>query len=434
MRRAWTAGGRQKRKTRRDKLRKLSSYLRTGAIDEVLAAFIGLHQWREFRTVEDLLRYVEDHRRWRRGLSPFARLRAPAFLRRFVRTRKSNEPPNEGILELLAELGLEEQLGAYSSRFFGSFPESIAGAFDRLQAYFPALPAELPNRDLWWNLRAGPAFNFFRLAQRIRNEHGVTRGTSAANCFCSYEDIVESERELGNGNAIGLMMQCDALDLLKNEHIISMYWNTSSFSQLEKFHDAARVVGGKSSFWRGPIGLYREQFRKLIEEGLDPEWRELKTYLKTSANIKWDATYILPRIGSGILVGNADEALNCLLNRLAMECSDPGCLTDTVLLLLKNGANVYFRDVAEEQSTLVALIISCISCMETQLSLASPYICCPIRPHGWELEFDGCRVPWLSCLVARKVFWGNDSIAKLPLRLRAFVEAHRDLVSRFGRS
>lgn len=410
----------------KENLRDMNSDLHSAIIDGIVGACSTKERYKE---VETLLTNSETHRRGRDWLSPLSRLRAPLFLRRFFSILQSNERPNEEIVELLIRLGLDEQLVAYYSRFFGSCPKAVPRAFERLQVNIldpPDGPVRAPDRRIRFEVGAGYRLDFFRLAQRIRNEYGTTPGTSSFRRFYSYEDIIDLERKF---DAVDSLIQGDAIRPLTCRNLAVVYKKTSSFSQLETFHDAVSALADRILRQSVADRLYSTQFSRLLMRGLEPKLRDFKRYLKVCGRIDWCASYTFDTIGTAFVEETPDEALNFIINRIGYIAPT---YVDTVLELLQKGANLYFKDPDEKRSTLVALVTLC-QRSESQASKLAPHICCPMRYRGGKVNFDDRQVAWLSCLAARKASQGDDLIRRLPSKLRYFVEAHQDLERELSR-
>ena len=159
--------------------------LKTGSIDHhVLAHAINGHVE---LGAEGLLQYVFDDRRFLEDhgveVSEY-----PGWNECRVKARE--QYPVLEIVELLSRFGLEEQVFAYLARSSGPPCETMARAFEYLQ---PSMFAN-PLIDHRSRPRPGHGFTPFRLAQKIRNEHGFARWYSISECFGSFEDIITLER------------------------------------------------------------------------------------------------------------------------------------------------------------------------------------------------------------------------------------------------
>lgn len=69
-------------------------------------------------------------------------------------------------------------------------------------------------KDLSKDIRHTDNLNFFRLAQRIRNEHDTARQHPPADCLFSYEDIISSGRGIEHNDTVPFMVQCIMLKLV----------------------------------------------------------------------------------------------------------------------------------------------------------------------------------------------------------------------------
>ena len=186
-------------------------------------------RYKRDRIVDDLLTYVEEER-----------LKSPD-------DGSSRElRPNEIVIERLAKLGWEEKVLAYCSRLPPSHLSPMARTSEILQMMpsddarhrFPLEPLRV--------LRPRDYLNYFRLAQKIRNEHGVRRKNSPTNCYKSFGDIISSEQDIGRNSYFVFMLQCIDLKLVGLTHAHRMYKLVFSFFELDALQDAMGTLEAQS--------------------------------------------------------------------------------------------------------------------------------------------------------------------------------------------
>lgn len=419
----------------RDQLDMLSSELRAGTIDSILAAYISRRDHLSLTEISSLLFFLAQERRY--AAPP------PLHLSAHRSSQETNSPPdvefpNRNITEYLSRLGLAEQIFAYFSRFPGPFPEETVLVCERSQLNpYDAFSNHFRREG---GLRAQEKLNYFRLAQRVRNEHGVTRMSSPSSSFNSFEDIIESERKIEQGDTVDFMLKSVEANLVAPRHLISMYHSTTCYLQLEALHEGVTRLRGRSM---GEIDrLFAEKFESLLVNwsGPSPKWPQVKKYLKATDYLESGSDKI---INVEIPDEELDEAVCCLLNCLVRVFLSHGmvhlhrfvgidrALTPEAIQMLKRlldrGANLLFKDPGEELFSLSALLkLAQISLCQFPLSEFSPYICCPLTYEDRVIRFDKFRPAPLSCLAAKAVC-PSENARRLPGTLCSFVERHHEL-------
>lgn len=419
-----------------DELKKLSEYLRTGAIDEVLAEGIALRgAW----LPHIMHPFVIERRKasLRTGSSSCFRIPTQSLKPAKADAGVVEQQPNLSIVEYLARVGLEEQLFAYISRFAGAFPEGLAAAFEFLQAnLFNSRLYRILGKQT--GLTPSSRLDWFRLTQRIRNEHGIQRENSPPDCFHSYEDIVDLERKIKCQDAMDFMFQCMALRLVDVRHVKALYESTSTFSQLCVLHEALPRHAGIEK-WHGDC-LFLEQFWRVGSQRPDPtfSWQEIRTYMRISHFIdtadKWT-------FNTQVMEEVPDEALNCLLNslvrisgdrddpyrRLCDRAIDIDEIIDFLQSLLANNASLVFRDADEDMSSLAAIVVLAnrVTVEQSVLGLL-PFSCCPLAYDGSKVSFDPTQPAPLLCLTARSIPL-SEAGPGFPENQRPLLEAHHEL-------
>lgn len=217
----------QRKHEKREKrwLRHLSADLRAGTIDDLVAAYATRAYGARIRRirkpvygvdVSSLKRYVQDHRC---GFVRFLASSVKGIAKWFTgRIPQETQHANSEILKILCELKLEEQFFAYASRFIVFSPGKIARACELLH-FFKSEPSG--NLVSWFEdvHRSEDEYNLFRLAQRIRDEHGAKRGLSDG--FRSYEDVVLWERKVAHGEVANFLMQCMMSDGATADNVLA---------------------------------------------------------------------------------------------------------------------------------------------------------------------------------------------------------------------
>lgn len=420
----------------KDQLDKLRCGIRAGSADTILAAYVTLRKGKWLYEIQSLLKFMKEQSEIPEdscGVNPVSH-RCP-FGRR-ARSRK--EYPNLDIVESLARLGLKEHLFAYLFRFPRPYPEEMAVVSEILQMN----PFNWKFRRTSNGARSMSSrqpLNFFRLAQRIRNEHGTVRQNSPPECFGSFGDIRDLERAIKAGSVVDFVVQGIRLEVVDPRHLGMMYGCTSSLAQLEALHEEITAVGGEDlrDYAAASFGM---QFRTLSTGVLDspPSWREVRKYLRMAPYFNPGDEIIF---GAEILEEELDEAMNCLLNSvMRVSVEDDGFysvfLTDKTVQILKElldrGASLFSRNPGEEKSSLGALVeFADVIARDLPLSEFSSYICCPLVRSDLGVTFDARRLARLSCLAARRIL--PSTIDSEPFgKLRPFIEAHQELQSQLG--
>lgn len=203
------------------------SEVRDGSIDATLLAYCEVEiDERDFLNLSNLGKFIQ-----------YCRKAVDDFQDGVNKSEKSREYPHRKILEFLAHLGSEEHFFAYTSRFVRFNSEEMACAIEYMQV---SPFNEFLNRDRGRSLGVSPGeqLKFFRMAQKIRDERGITCKRSIEHGFTSLEDIIAMERELANNNAVPFMTQCIALGLVDNRHFEAMYSHARTRFQLNELHGA----------------------------------------------------------------------------------------------------------------------------------------------------------------------------------------------------
>lgn len=266
----------------------------------------------------------------------------------------------------------------------------------------------------------------------MRDERGVGRESPPSDCFRSYEDIIALERKIESNDYVDFMVECIALGYKSYRDLANMYVHAATHSQLETFRDAV----GRLRSYTLSAGItskaYALAFKRIAERGNDftPTWREVKKYLRIFKYIDCRPTSMF---GANIRADEIDEALNCVLNGLAaahrgiLFTDGRRTIIETSLRFLERGASLFFKGPDEKRSSLVALLSACDGVKSERLfSEFSSYLCCRLEYKGTMVTFDAWRPASLTCLAARSMLRSEDS-KRLPLKLRSFVEAHREL-------
>lgn len=361
------------------------------------------------------------------------------LIRKLCGERRSTQDPDDAkslpdkrIVEYWARVGLEKKVFAYLSRFGRFNPEQMALSFEFLQKI--PLDGTLSHRsEMPSGIQAGCKLNFFRLAQRIRDEHSTTRKSPTSCCFRSFQEVIELERRIDGNHCVEFIVQCLTLKLVDWRHVPHLFESTSSLSQLEALQTA---LVRYPDVWHLSQHSYAKRFGELKRRELrrSLSWKELQKFLKTiNCLVPEDAEFLTEEV----LVENPDEALNCLLNIMHLIFGSEGFPTDNFVrilkLLLKKGASWYFRDSDDECSSLTAFVSHVKLVPIRSLSEVLPLICCPLDPDGrscHKLNFDNYLVAPLSCLAARRIRPSCNE-AELPVKLRPFVKTHQELQAFF---
>lgn len=407
-------------------LKKLTFYLRTGAIDEVLIAYFKTERgYPVFNEHERLARYVK-------GSVGLPEIRDADSMSNLTLCEdqypNGKKHPFKKIVEYLAHVGLEEQVFTYLSRFPGPFAEDIAMVCERLQ--MNPLNWYL-NRTLGKQsgFESGQKLNHFRLAQRFRNEYGTPRRIIPSKCFHSFEDIVELERQIEQNDFLNSMLLSVASELVDRRHFKEMYRCLLTRPQLIALHDVLSQVGLESDY------IFANRFEVLTSLNPDPlpTWPEFKQYLDVRRKYPYGRIFDI-----SIKEGEVDEALNYLLEYALLiescDYSDFARMENEAAVLvgqlLRKGASLFYRCPTSSESSLFMLLrlLSNLH-VEFQVSQFSQFICCPIvydSKLGMRLAFDRTRVHPLSCLSARRIpFSAHET--ELPDRLHSFAMSHRNL-------
>lgn len=155
--------------------------------------------------------------------------------------RQSNDclGPESEILDLLSQMMMAEQFSAHSTRFLGSHPGEIAQAFQRFQVN---TRSSLPQSRKPYGFRLGDKLNSFRMAQSIRDEHGIATESLKQIDFRSYEDIIVLEQKIESDHAVDFMIHCYSLAPKNDRHSLEFVYScTSTHAQLDKLHLAIRT-------------------------------------------------------------------------------------------------------------------------------------------------------------------------------------------------
>lgn len=401
-------------------LEKLRIDLRTGVMDSVLLAYFA-----EIRG--NLNNYNADDEPLVRNLLAYLKRYHNITRRPNTRSLRRTRRCFAEIIELLARLGLERQLFAYLSRFPGHRLARTARAYEYLQV----VPLD---EDLHQILGTGTGIrptdrlNFFRLAQRLRDEHGIARSNPIPNCFQSLEDIIELEDRIELKNPQEFMHQCLDLTLVDGRHIEKMYKSMWTYSQLDTLHEKIlRLIVRSSATLREPaVRSFAERFEELItiQPSLSPIWPELKVYLKLESS-----TYPGHEIIYCSDIANKvelTELLNCVLNysRVHFENSSSET-TFLVKTLISLGADLQYKEQPQHVSSLEGFL----ELAEKQIGVFPlrafhPHICCPLMWAGERIAFDNRTPSDLGCLAARQIPFDTED-ERIPVNIRALVCFHQ---------
>ena len=222
-------------------LEQLTDGLRSGELDHRLIAYkswIG-HRWND--PYWNLCRLLYD--------SPVLTKNSDAKLSSDqkssgLNTSPRKDQPTRKIVELLSELGLEEQFFVYLSRFSEPPCGGLARAFECLQV--PSIVRRKHDGDCA-HFCLVQELNHFRLAQKLRDEYGSARSKSPSNCFQCFEDIVELERSLFGGDRVPLVVECCELKLVNLDETYCMFDCASTSAQLLTVFDAVNRSRGSSN-------------------------------------------------------------------------------------------------------------------------------------------------------------------------------------------
>ena len=154
----------------------ISSFaLRSGAIDDAFVRLVRTPMWP---------RVTPESEQFRGFISELEIFKNKTVSGSQVKSKEAETPyfvgkrqPDAKIVEYLAQLGVEKPLVSYLSRFAAVDPEQMASAHEYLQMHlFDKTACDLLGKSL--GIRSDETLNFFRLAQKTRNEHGVRRKMS----------------------------------------------------------------------------------------------------------------------------------------------------------------------------------------------------------------------------------------------------------------
>lgn len=318
-----------------------------------------------------------------------------------------------------------------------TYPEHTAWMYELLEAsWFESDATDVRS----------PQLNFFRMAQKIRDEHGITRENSSLPCFKSLEDIILLEKKLADDDPVDFMVQC--VLLAKDMPTENMYFCLRTFSLLEAFHEEMYQLG------RLDEQSYVYQFGILLEESaLIPPWCQLEKFLELSSTLvirdEIDNPAMLVLFGAEIPRRKIDEAFRIVTDYL-IRCFGVLCkegfygelfyeritskhtaaALETLRWLLSKGARLDFRAPHEilhfEQSSLGALVELADLVPIFPLEELFPFICCPLAIEEGELGFDRFRPARLACLAARSV-GALKKCSPLPNSMRSWTRMHQEL-------
>lgn len=293
-----------------------------------------------------------------------------------------------------------------------------------------------------------PHLKFFRMAQKIRDEYGISREDSSLACFTSFEDIKRLEGKIANKDPEDFLVQC--LLLAEDMCPANMYPCLETFSQLASFHEMSHRLGRLDDHC---TQSYAQQFEQLMMAGMTPPWQLLEKYLEQSEELVYlpkTSTYAVETlIGVDIPFKKIDAALRRILDYLlrcfGLICCErihdvrgAGGITATeteaavrvLRLLLDRGAELHYREPHDilncEQSSLGALIELADVVPTFPLEKFLPYICCPLVVTDDELQADGSRPARLSCLAARSV-GASEKLSRVPNNYRPWIRMHQEL-------
>ena len=158
---------------------------------------------------------------------------------------------------------------AHLARFPGPLLERMARACEYSQAktfdYHSHSRPEGLSRPF-----PGNWMNYFRLAQKFRDEHGSQRLHPAPDCFHCFGDIVQLEKIIEDHDDVGLTVQCAALGVIDSRHFSHLYEWTWNFAQLSTVHEILERLDDMDE-------LFNSRLENPEDNGEDeqPAWRNL---------------------------------------------------------------------------------------------------------------------------------------------------------------
>lgn len=404
----------------KNSLEELNLDIRAGGIDQDLLDFDRLEPMR-YRTIPRLLGFLGAGRNGHRQNH------------RNVRTASDENGRNcfnPRIVKLLTQSYLEEQVLGYVSRFPERCPSELTPVYEFLEMI--RFDGDFVKGQ---TLHFGSRLEYFRMAQKIRNEFGIARSGSSSECFSSFEDIARLEKDLEEDEPVDFLRQCLALRLPDCRHIYKMWCCFKTHAQLAAFACEVSIYGDQD--FNLSLELLCGNFFEALEDS-SPSWAQLRRYLTRERRIHRGLATLF---GAEIPQGRVDEALSTLIKFLGrcipslieyVHGHGPSKLETVVAalkLLLDRGASLLFRDLDEtcglETSSLSKLLELRYRCFDFSLVEFFPYICCPLAHEGYAVRFDNWRVVRLSCLAARSV--RNLEKRSIPNVLRPSVRMHQEL-------
>lgn len=403
---------------------KMSAWLRRSETDEYLLDFI-VEQWGgvSASVIRELLPYLAARR------SHDSRIGRRIYRLVFGPRKEPRKRPLWRIIRFLARLHLEEQVLVYLSRFPGIYPEEMARAYELL---------EMIRFDefLFWQpgSRVSSRLEYFRVAQKIRNEHGITRPEPQGDCFNSFEHIARMEEDLRVDEPAEFLHQCLALKLIDEHHAERMYKSIRTHAQLISVDYDVSFYGHDDLRTRI---YFAEAFTQI--DASEPNWIQLRRFLAEPFLLHEDLSTLF---GAIIPKENLDEALSCLLRycieSIIIHYSEDilstrvsTAVSSAVRLLLVRGARLQHRVCYEDggywrPSLLWLLTLGALG-VDLSPTEFHRFVCCPIMPKIQRVKFDNRCPPRLICLAARVL--ANLGMESPIYEARLAIRYHSELQS-----
>ena len=176
------------------------------------------------------------------------------------------DQPNRKIVELLSQIGLEEQLFVYLPRFRGPPCGGLPRAFECFKV---SSRVRRKRGGDWSHFCPVHELNHFRLAQKLRDECGFSRSNSPSNCSQCFENIVELEGRIFGGDGVSLVVEACDLKSIAWVHMGGMFECASTLEQLMTVFDGVSRSCGEP-FQRTANFYFEQRFDALRGRGMQP--------------------------------------------------------------------------------------------------------------------------------------------------------------------